>query len=160
MAEIQDGGGKRGRSRNVELNLVPFIDLMSVLITFLLISAVWTQVSMIKLGASFVSQKNPDEQEPPKPNPLEDLVLRLDVKENGYTLLVGKDRSEFPLLSDGSYDSVGLLAQLQKVKQLYPDKVDCKMAVSDSIVYEKMIIAMDVALKAGFEPGLLTGGPQ
>lgn len=160
MADIQDGGGKRGRSRNVELNLVPFIDLMSVLITFLLISAVWTQVSMIKLGASFASQKNPDELEPPKPNPLESLVLKLEVRENGYVLLVGKDRSDFPLLSDGTYDSAGLLAQMQKVKQLYPDKQDCKMAVSDTIAYEKMILAMDVTLKAGFEPGLLTGGPQ
>ena len=44
MAHIDSGG--RGRDVNTELNLVPVIDLMSVLITFLLISAVWTQVSI------------------------------------------------------------------------------------------------------------------
>lgn len=48
MAQI-DSGGSKGRAVSVELNLVPFIDLMSVLITFLLITAVWTQVSMIQI---------------------------------------------------------------------------------------------------------------
>jgi biopolymer transport protein TolR len=35
------GGGGRGKSQNFDLNLVPFIDLLSVLITFLLVTAVW-----------------------------------------------------------------------------------------------------------------------
>lgn len=159
MADIQDGGG-RGRSRSVELNLVPFIDLMSVLITFLLISAVWTQVSMIKLGASFVSQKDPAQNEPLKPPPMEDMVLRLDIKPAGYTLFVGKDVTQFAVAADGSYDLVGLLAQLEKVHQLYPDKKDCKLAVADVVPYETMINAMDATLKAGFSPSLLTGGPN
>jgi len=158
MADIQDGGGRGGRARNVELNLVPFIDLMSVLITFLLLSAVWTQVSMIKLGASFVSQRE-DQNTEIKPQPMEDLVLRLDIRKTGYTLLVGKDTSQFPLVN-GGFDNVGLLAQLRKVKQLYPDKGDVKMAVSDDVVYEFIIGAMDSVLKAGFSPSLLTGGPQ
>ena len=51
MGQISSGGhGKKEVA--VELNLVPFIDLMSVLITFLLITAVWTQVSMIQIGNS------------------------------------------------------------------------------------------------------------
>ena len=57
MAHISSGG--KGRDINTELNLVPVIDLMSVLITFLLITAVWTQVSMIQLGASFASPRDP-----------------------------------------------------------------------------------------------------
>ncbi len=56
MAHIESGGS-RGRKTNIELNLVPFIDLMSVLITFLLITAVWTQVSMIQIGSSLYGKK-------------------------------------------------------------------------------------------------------
>ncbi|HEX4923807.1 MAG TPA: biopolymer transporter ExbD, partial [Bdellovibrionales bacterium] len=37
MAQIEEGGG--GRETTIELNLVPFIDLMSVCIIFLLITA-------------------------------------------------------------------------------------------------------------------------
>jgi biopolymer transport protein TolR len=156
MAQISTGG--RGRDPNVELNLVPVIDLMSVLITFLLISAVWTQVSMIQLGASFASPRDP-EQKDYKPPPLEDLVLRLDIRANGYILYIGKEVRTLPMLN-GTYDKESLLADLSKVKQMYPDKAGIKMAISDEIQYEHVVAAMDLGLKAGFSPELLTGGPN
>lgn len=156
MAHIETGG--RGRSKNFDLNLVPFIDLMSVLITFLLISAVWTQVSMIQLGASFASPKDPN-QEVITPPPLEDLVLRLDIKATGYVLYVGKDVRAIPMLN-GEYDKEALSADLEKVKQMYPDKGGIKMAIENEIKYEHVVTAMDLGLRAGFSPELLTGGPN
>ncbi len=156
MAHISTGG--RGRDPNVELNLVPVIDLMSVLITFLLISAVWTQVSMIQLGASFASPRDP-EQNLVTPPPIEDLLLKLEIRANGYVLFVGKDVRSLPMLN-GVYDNQALLADLSKVKQMYPDKNGVKMAISDEIQYEFVVAAMDVGLKAGFSPELLTGGPN
>lgn len=156
MAHIETGG--RGRSKNFDLNLVPFIDLMSVLITFLLISAVWTQVSMIQLGASFASPKDPN-QEVITPPPLEDLVLRLDIKATGYVLYVGKDVRAIPMLN-GEYDKEALVADLEKVKQMYPDKGGIKMAIENEIKYEHVVTAMDLGLRAGFAPELLTGGPN
>ena len=154
MAHI-DTGGKGGRNKSVEPNLVPFIDLMSVLITFLLISAVWTQVSMIQLGASFASPKQDDKTEV-KPPPLEDVILRLDIIESGYRLLIGKDTKMIPKIS-GEYDKEALLADLTRVKQMYPDKPGVKMQIQDQIMYEHVIAAMDIGLKAGFAPELLTG---
>lgn len=156
MAHIESGG--RGRSTNFDLNLVPVIDLMSVLITFLLISAVWTQVSMIQLGASFASPKDPN-QEVITPPPLEDLVLRLDIKATGYVLYVGKDVRAIPMLN-GEYDKEALAADLDKVKQMYPDKGGIKMAIENEIKYEHVVSAMDLGLRAGFSPELLTGGPN
>ncbi len=156
MAHIDTGG--RGRSTNLELNLVPFIDLMSVLITFLLISAVWTQVSMIQLGASFASPRDP-EQDIKTPPPLEDLVLKLEIRDKGYVLFVGKDVRSIPKVK-GEYDKDSLTADLNKVKQMYPDKGNIKMAIEDAIVYDHVVSAMDIGLKAGFSPELLTGGPN
>lgn len=63
MAHIESTGG--GRKTNLEVNLVPFIDLMSVLITFLLITAVWTQVSMIQIGSSVYGKKSETKTENP-----------------------------------------------------------------------------------------------
>jgi len=154
MAHI-DTGGKGGRNKSVEPNLVPFIDLMSVLITFLLISAVWTQVSMIQLGASFASPRNEDQTEI-KPPPLEDVVLRLDIIDAGYRLLLGKETKMIPKIADG-YDKESLLAHLARAKQMYPDKANVKMQISDQIQYEHVVAAMDIGLKAGFAPELLTG---
>ncbi|AZZ37670.1 tolR protein [Bdellovibrio sp. qaytius] len=156
MAHIETGG--RGRSTNFDLNLVPFIDLMSVLITFLLISAVWTQVSMIQLGASFASPKDPNQQVITPP-PLTDLVLRLDIKATGYVLYVGKDVRAIPMVN-GEYDKEALVADLEKVKQMYPDKGGIMMAIENEIKYEHVVSAMDLGLRAGFAPELLTGGPN
>lgn len=156
MAQMESSG--KGRSTNVDLNLVPFIDLMSVLITFLLISAVWTQVSMIQLGASFASPRDNDQTEF-KPPLLEDLVLRLDVVASGYILKFGKETKPIPKLNN-EYNSAALVEELTKIKKMYPDKAGIKIAISEDIVYEHVIATMDAGLRSGFSPELLTGGPN
>lgn len=158
MAHI-DGGESGGRKKSIELNLVPFIDLMSVLITFLLITAVWSQVSMIQIGSSLYGKKA-ENQADPTPPPNADVVLKVDVKSAGYVLTVGKQVISLPKVEE-QYDDMGLIAQLQRMKQLYPDKVDAVVSVADEIPYEAMIRAMDDCLKAGFSSvSIATGGPQ
>lgn len=156
MAQIDSSS--RGRNTNVDLNLIPFIDLMSVLITFLLISAVWTQVSMIQLGASFASPQS-DSQDPYTVPPNEDIVLRLDVVESGYVLKFGNQTKSIPKLSAEAYDNETLTEELKKIKLTYPDKPGVKISIADEIQYEFVVKAMDSGLKAGFAPELLTGGP-
>ncbi|MGZ3771053.1 MAG: biopolymer transporter ExbD [Bdellovibrio sp.] len=54
-----------------------------------------------------------------------------------------------------------MLAQLQRVKQLYPEKVDAIVSVADAVPYEQLIKAMDHCLNAGFSAiSLATGGPK
>ncbi len=157
MAHIESGDS--GRKKNIELNLVPFIDLMSVLITFLLITAVWTQVSMIQIGSSIYA-KRADESPPPPPPPLADIVLKLDVKLAGYVLTVGKQVISLPA-NAGQFDDAGLIAQLQRVKQLYPTKEDTIISVADEMPYEQLIKAMDNVLIAGFPKiAVATGAPK
>lgn len=159
MSEVESGSKQNGRSTNMELNLVPFIDLMSVLISFLLITAVWTQVSMIQIGSSLYGKKS-ETQPSPQPPPLADVVLKVDVKSNGYILTVGKQLISLPM-ANGSYDESGLLAQLQRVKQLYPEKQDAVVAVEDQLPYENLIKAMDIMLVAQFPAiSVATGGPN
>ncbi|MBV2167913.1 MAG: biopolymer transporter ExbD [Bdellovibrio sp.] len=158
MAHI-DSGESSGRKKNIELNLVPFIDLMSVLITFLLITAVWTQVSMIQIGSSLYGKKS-DTQPAPTPPPNADVVLKVDVKEMGYVLTVGRQVISLPMVNE-QFDEAGLVAQLQRVKQLYPEKVDAVVSVADAIPYEQLIKAMDNCLTAGFSAiSVATGGPN
>ena len=148
MAHIEERNGQGGRKSNVDLNLVPFIDLMSVCIIFLLITAVWTQVSMIQLGSSVYSKKTSDE--PVIPPPFSEVVLRVDVLPEGFRLLVGTDLVQIPKLSAGNYDKDNLVARLEKVKERYPDKVDGIASVRDNVYYKHLIEAMDALLIAGF----------
>lgn len=54
MASIQPTGKSTGRKRSLdaELNLVPFIDLLSMCICFLLMTAVWIQVGSLQVKQS------------------------------------------------------------------------------------------------------------
>jgi len=157
MAEIQESG--TGRKKNFEPNLVPFIDLMSVLITFLLITAVWTQVSMIQIGTSVYGKK--DETQPITPPPPNvDIVLKLEIGSSGYRLLVGREIFNIPLIM-GNFDDANLVSQLERVKQLYPEKMDGALAMDENLPYERLIRGMDAFLAAGFtQISVLTGGPK
>ncbi|WP_413558441.1 ExbD/TolR family protein [Bdellovibrio sp. HCB209] len=158
MAHIEEGKSG-GRAKNIELNLVPVIDLMSVLITFLLISAVWTQISMIQIGSSLYGKKS-DTQPSPTPPPQADVVLKVDVKPVGYVLTVGKQVISLPM-QGGQFDDAGLIAQLQRVKQIYPEKVDAILTMADELPYDQLIKAMDNCLISGFSAiSVATGAPQ
>jgi biopolymer transport protein TolR len=146
MAQVQESG--RDRQTNMELNLVPVIDLMSVLITFLLITAVWSQVSMIQIGSSVYGKKT-ENQTPLPPPPLADIPLRLDVKDFGFRLIIGSEHYEFPK-KNGFYDLDSLHNRLKTVKEKYPTKSDAVITVDDELPYENMIMGMDSLLNGGF----------
>src|ERR1044072_1105378 len=95
----------------VDLNLVPIIDLMSVCIIFLLITAVWTQVSMIQIGSSIYGKKNTDEKAEPPDKPL--IPFRLDVRADGYRIIIGRQEMRFPKVN-GAYDQAKLLTEVKK----------------------------------------------
>jgi biopolymer transport protein ExbD len=152
MAQV--GGDSDGP--NVELNLVPFIDLMCVCITFLLVTAVFTQVSMIQIGTSVYGKRS--EQEVVIPD-LAHIAFRLDVTARGYVINIEKQKVNIPMLGD-EYDGIRLLAELQDIKSRFPEKVDAVISISDEISYENMIRGMDALLQAGFSDiGVATGGP-
>lgn len=157
MSEVQESGG--GRKKTFEPNLVPVIDLMSVLITFLLLTAVWTQVSMVQIGTSIYGKKQ--ENSPPPLIPEEaQVAMRLDVKPTGYLLVVAKNSFNIPKVGD-QYDDAALQQQLEFAKQQYPNKRDAAVAMSDELPYEFLIKAMDVMIKTKFDQiSVLTGGPN
>ncbi len=146
MAQIESSDSK-GRGANTEVNLIPFIDLMSVLITFLLLTAVWTQVSMIQLGSSIYGKRTSDQMLPPPPSA--DIPVRLDVKEYGFRLVVGAEKFVFNRVG-ADWVITELQKQLEVVKAKYPEKTDAVITVDNEIAYEKMILGMDALLGSGF----------
>lgn len=155
MAQIEGGGS--GRKTHFDVNLVPFIDLMSVLITFLLITAVWTQVSMMQIGSSIYGKKSGDQVVNLTPDI--DKVLKLDIRTDGYLLTIGLEKILIPKKNQ-EYDQVILLEQLKKAKLLYPQKLDAMVAVEETLSYEVLIGGMDMVLKSGFpQISIATGGP-
>src|SRR5687768_11117751 len=88
-AAIDTGGSKK--SFDVELNIVPFIDLMSCLTAFLLVTAVWVNIAQITITPK--GKQRPDVQPPDTPVPVISVLLQPDVIYIG----VGRTDKAFPV---------------------------------------------------------------
>jgi biopolymer transport protein TolR len=140
---IQTGGGGGKKPLNADLNLVPYIDLLTCMVAFLLITAVWSQ--MARLEASQKGQGQAGEDTPPE----QQVNIVVVVNQDGYNLVVGQEQTPIPKKGDG-YDVEKLATELKKVKDAHPDKNDVKVASEDQIKFETLIFTMDTVLSARF----------
>ncbi len=141
---VPAAGGKK--SLDAELNLVPFIDLLVCCICFLLITAVWVQLSAI-----------PTSPRPPR-SPGAEVDRRADpplvlVGSDGYTMLVAGERILIP--RQGSvYDEVRLARELRSLRARTPASegaaANLTVAAEDGIAVRQVIRAMDLARGNGF----------
>ena len=144
MGVSVDSGGKGGKkSVNADLNLVPYIDLLTCMVAFLLITAVWSQLA--RLEAHQKGQGQAGEDTPPEK------VFKLVVLVNadGYNLVADQDQQPIPKRGD-QYDVEKLGAELKKMKESHPDKNDIQVASEDAIKFEVLVRTMDTGLTARF----------
>jgi biopolymer transport protein TolR len=149
---LSGGGGGRGRSLSAELNLVPFIDFLSVCITFLLLTAVWAQIAALP-----VDQAAQDSIEPPPANEEPVPPLTIHIRSDG--LWSGRDvdgGTELPKAGHG-YAWLGLEKMLRADRAAYPDEVDAVIVTDDGVEYQYMIRALDLTRAQGYERTLLGG---
>src|SRR4051812_17335134 len=104
-------GGKGGRKAlSADLNLVPYIDLLTCMVAFLLITAVWTQLA--RLSAQQKGQGQAGEETPPEKQ--EKIVIV--VNQEGFNLVVGTDQTPIPKKGT-DYDFETLATDLKKAKE-------------------------------------------
>lgn len=61
--DVGGGGGKK-RAVDAEINMIPFIDLLLVTISFLLLTAVWTHMARLNADAQVPGKQNTDDVVP------------------------------------------------------------------------------------------------
>lgn len=137
-APVPPGGGAK-RSVDFQLNMVPFIDLLSVLISFLLMTSVWNQVAKIDV--------EPAPQQGGDVRTQEELDLTIVVKASGYTVTkrgaVVKDIDK----QGQAYDVASLAGALEQQRAEHPDNNDVVVVCEDEIAYEDLVHVMDTALE-------------
>jgi len=127
---------ERHSRKPAELLLVPMIDIFTVLVTFLLITAVFsrTVILQMNLPASQTEFKDP----PPG--------LQLEVMVRKDQLLVA-DRNTGPLHAvpnkPTGYDYDGLSEYLKFVKSKFPDKTDATILLEPDTAYDTLVQVMD-----------------
>src|SRR3954465_12980085 len=116
MSVSVDDGGKGGKkSVNADLNLVPYIDLLTCMVSFLLITAVWSQLA--RLEAHQKGQGQAGEDTPPE----KQLKLVVVVNDEGFNVVADQDQQPIPKKGT-EYDFEKLGTELKKLKDAHPDK--------------------------------------
>src|ERR1700733_6253351 len=140
------------KSLNVELNIVPFIDLMSCLTAFLLVTAVWVNIAQINIQPKGKSRDQAQVQQ-------EDERVILSVLLQSDRIWVGLSRvnefQEIPKKGDQQdWERFENTLKENKASAFFSDRTDIEVAAestsSAEVKYQDIIHAMDVAVKVGF----------
>ena len=122
-----------------ELDIVTFLNLMVVLIPFLLISAVFSRITILELNVPSGGSGGAD-----KPK----LVLEVIVRKKGIEIGNGKGVVASMVKVDDKYDVATLSAYLKKIKINYPDKTDAIVLMEPDLEYEYLVQIMDAVRSA------------
>jgi biopolymer transport protein ExbD len=127
---------ERHSRRPAELLLVPMIDIFTVLVTFLLMTAVFSRTVILQLNlpASQIEFRDP----PPG------LQLEVMVRKD---LIQVADRSTGPLATlpntPGGYNYDALTEYLKRVKAKFPEKTDASILLEADTPYDTLVQVMD-----------------
>jgi len=136
------GGGKKG---SMELNLVPFIDLLSTLICFLLVTAVWSQMEAISTNTGQVTS-NSSANPPPQEKKVD---LSISLLLDHIEMAEGTKSVKIPHV--GGQPNYEHMAQvLNEWKGRYPDRSDVNLFTDSQAPYAQLIKIMDSAIAAKF----------
>jgi biopolymer transport protein ExbD len=118
-----------------ELNLVPMIDIFTVLVTFLLMTAVFSRIAIVELDLPS-NASGPAESEP-------QFRLEVIVRKAGFELTNGTSVIAAVPLQDGKYDLATLSELASSLKQDHPDVDDASVLLEPDIAYDDLIQVMD-----------------
>jgi biopolymer transport protein ExbD len=140
------------KSVNVELNIIPFIDLMSCLTCFLLITAVWVNIAQLNIQPKGKTRDQAQVQQ-------DDEHVTLSVLVQSDRIWVGLSRvNEFQDIpkkgDDQDWDKLETTLKEHKASAFFADRSDVEIAAESTtaapVKYQDIVHAMDVAVKVGF----------
>src|SRR5215468_2113937 len=129
----------RRERKPAELLLVPMIDIFTVLVTFLLMTAVFSRIAIMQIDLPSSAASKPEE---PK------FRLEVIVRQDGFELSDGKEAiGAIPKVS-GAYDVKALAEGVLAVKREHPTSEDASVLSEPKVPYDELIQAMDAIRSA------------
>ena len=139
---------KRRRSvrkeTDIELNVIPFIDIFSLLAIFLLSTAVFVSVGTHRVQIPFLSNAPVKKEKPQFKLDLSLSVSRtkVELSRNVRSKGKGKSEREFDLTTSGL---LKLNRELASVKKMFPKVENVTLYSEDDVTYQNLISVLDSA---------------
>ncbi|TMA33389.1 MAG: biopolymer transporter ExbD [Deltaproteobacteria bacterium] len=130
---------RRPMRKPTELLLVPMIDIFTVLVTFLLMTAVFSRITIVELDLP--SAASPSVTPP-------SFRLEVIVKKEGFELTNGTSLIATIPKVNGAYDLKSLGDLALSLKRDYPTATNASVLLQPDIEYDNLIQVMDVIRSA------------
>ncbi len=145
MPEEGGGGKKKKKKLDAIINVVPAIDLLSCCISFLLVSAVWTQVGRLQAQQLGNAEAPPDV---PK------ITLSVSITDRGFVVIpsIGQPDVIAPTERHAEgpvYDYKRLSEKLKALRETYHELTSVTVAAEDNVLYDDLVRVIDTCLGAG-----------
>jgi biopolymer transport protein ExbD len=124
----------RRRAETPELDMTSFMNLMMCLLPFLLITAVFSQITIAELDL-------PSAESGPPAAPT--FRVEVVVRQAGLEIMDGAHVIAAMPKVDGAYDFAKLSEYLVAIKNEYPEKEDASVLLEPDIEYDHLIQVMD-----------------
>lgn len=125
------------------INLIPYIDLMTTIITFLMMTAVWIQVSALDVQADSLATDNQVvEEKQPKP-------ISIIMDENGFIVSEDGDNPQKLVKTAQGYDLIGLKERVASLKAADTTRKEVQIFSADAVKYENIVKVIDIMAGLG-----------
>jgi biopolymer transport protein ExbD len=131
---------RRRAKQSVELDMTTFLNLMVVLVPFLLITAVFSRITIVELSMPSASAG----KAPSQPR----FAVEVIVRERGLELTNGTAVIASIPKVEGEYDLEALSELVMSLKHDHPDKEDASVLLEPTIEYDHLIQVMDAVRSA------------
>lgn len=125
---------------DTDINITAFLNLMVILVPFLLITAVFSHMTILELNLP------PNQQNPDNPDQKKDRNFELIIRSNE---IVVSDTLGGPIKAigkvNGKYDMKAVTDLLVKIKAQFPEKQNITILLEPNIPYEVLVEAMDAS---------------
>lgn len=139
---------RRRRNATPELQITAFMNLMVVLVPFLLITAVFSQMAVLEIALPRPSE--PTDAAPPPPG------LRIEIRSDRAIVLDGGGPiQEIARTDNGAIDSQAINTLLQEIKARQPARESITLLLEPDMPYEDLVKVMDAArIRSGTDEAL------
>ncbi len=133
---------KRKPYKDIELNIMPFIDVFSLLNTFLLMSAVFLSIGVLEVQIPFLTSAPPDTKDTER-----SLDVKIDMTKDGVEVItswskppVNEEKKTFKVTKE---DLTALHRHLVEVRRSSPETDKVSFYTDDDVIWKDMAAVLD-----------------
>ncbi len=140
------------RKTEFDLNIVPIVDCLTILLTFMLASGAFFSLGVLEIGVAGPSSSTEE-----KKDPTIELSLEMHASKGMTLAVTGKMRKRIPLPAvENQWNFPKLIEELGRFAVEFPEVKGVSLIANQDLEYQEIVKAMEATKRS--HPDVLLGG--